>query len=85
MHSSSAEILADAETRKVLTSAVLEEVGRELEVQASLGKVLEAGTGVIAQAADGHLQFDNTLETRLARLQGGLRAAVFHILVGEKL
>jgi len=35
-------------------------------------------------AADGKLNYDNTLETRLNRLQGTLRASVYKILMGEK-
>jgi vacuolar-type H+-ATPase subunit E/Vma4 len=84
LRSSSAKILADAETQKVVAGAMLEAVARELEVQASLGEALKAGSGIIAQTTNGHLHFDNTLESRLARLQGGLRSAVYHILVGEK-
>jgi vacuolar-type H+-ATPase subunit E/Vma4 len=84
LHSSSAVVLADAEARRAIGGPGLEAVARELDIQASLGPVLDAGLGVIAQTADGHLQFDNTLESRLARLQGGLRSVVYRILVGEK-
>jgi len=38
---------------------------------------------VIVQTPDGHLNFDNTLETRLARMQNPLRADVFRLLTGE--
>ena len=50
-----------------------------------MGDVLEEGTGVIVDASDGHLHFDNTLETRLSRLQSSLRSSVYHVLMGEKL
>jgi vacuolar-type H+-ATPase subunit E/Vma4 len=35
-------------------------------------------------AADGKLHYDNTLETRLHRLEGTLRSSVYKVLIGEK-
>jgi vacuolar-type H+-ATPase subunit E/Vma4 len=35
-------------------------------------------------AADGKLNYDNTLETRLSRLQSTLRASVYKVLMGEQ-
>lgn len=78
------EIRADRTTQDILTKAVLEKISEATQVKLSIGKTLEKGTGVILQTVDGHLHFDNTFETRLFRLQGTLRAAVYHVLMGEK-
>ena len=79
------KVRADAQTEKYLTSATLEKISQELKVTLTLEKTLEHGTGVVLETADGHLQFDNTLETRLARLQNNLRSPVYRLLIGEKL
>ncbi len=78
-----AEIRADKSTEKLLTSQVLDMISKEMKVQLSIGKSLEQGTGVIVEASDGHLHFDNTLETRLIRLQNVLRSSVYRTLMGE--
>jgi len=78
------KIRADEATRKFLTDKVLQDISREQSTHLSLGEMLEQGTGVIVETADGHLQFDNTLETRLTRLQNTLRSPVYRILIGEK-
>jgi vacuolar-type H+-ATPase subunit E/Vma4 len=77
------EIRADKATQRLLTSSMLEEISKSTHVELSVGKVLEQGIGVMLDAADGHLHFDNTLETRLNRLQSRLRPAVFAILMGD--
>ena len=77
------EVRADKVTEKVLTSQFLDELSKATHVQFSLGRTLEQGTGVTLAAADGHLFFDNTFETRLSRLQSRLRPAAFQILMGE--
>lgn len=77
------EVRADKVTEKVLTGQYLDELSKSTHVQFSLGKTLEQGTGVTLAAADGHLFFDNTFETRLSRLQSRLRPAAFQILMGE--
>ena len=77
------EVRADKVTEKVLTGQFLDELSKSTHVQFSLGKTLEQGTGVTLAAADGHLFFDNTFETRLSRLQSRLRPAAFQILMGE--
>jgi len=79
-----ASIQADAATRKILEDGALNEVAKELNADLSMGDVLAEGTGVIVDASNGHLHFDNTLETRLKRLQSTLRSSVYHILMGEK-
>jgi len=80
-----ARIRADKQTQALLTDAVLAKITKETGVQVQLGTVLERGTGVIVETLDGHRQYDNTLETRLARLQNTLRSPVYHILMGESL
>lgn len=74
-----AEISADETTRKALN---LNELSRELNGQFTLRDTLEEGTGVTVSAAGGRLYYDNTLETRLSRLQGTLRSAVYKVLMG---
>jgi vacuolar-type H+-ATPase subunit E/Vma4 len=50
----------------------------------AFGENLEEGTGVVVNAAGGKLHYDNTLETRLSRMQGSLRSSVYKVLMGEK-
>lgn len=74
---------ADTATGRLLDGRVLDELGQELDVRLSVGAPLGDGTGVVAETADGHRRYDNTLETRLARMQDSLRAPVYRILAGE--
>jgi V/A-type H+/Na+-transporting ATPase subunit E len=84
LNSNKMKIRADEYTQKFLTDQVLEEISKELKVHVSFGKPLDfRGTGVIVETDDGHLQFDNTLETRLALLLNTLRSPVYRILIGE--
>ena len=78
-----AEIRADKATQTILEKGVLDELSKELDGQFTSAGVLEEGTGIIVDAADGKLNYDNTLETRLQRLEGTLRAAVYKVLIGE--
>jgi vacuolar-type H+-ATPase subunit E/Vma4 len=78
-------VRADAFTRKIYTEAVLTGLAKEFGTEIGLGPDLEKGTGVVVETADGHLQFDNTLETRLGRLQNTLRSPVYRLLIGETL
>jgi vacuolar-type H+-ATPase subunit E/Vma4 len=80
-----AQIRADEQARILLTDQVLDGVSKELGVQVQLGTPLKQGTGVIVETVDGHRQYDNTLETRLSRLQDALRSPVYHLLLGESL
>lgn len=80
-----ARVQADEVTRKILSNGTLEELSKELNAELTMGDVLEEGSGVVVDASDGHLHFDNTLETRLRRLQSSLRSAVHQVLMGEKL
>ena len=79
-----AETRADKVTQSFLEKKALNEISRELNGQFPMADPLEEGTGVIIDAADGKLHYDNTLETRLNRLQSTLRASVYKILMGEK-
>ena len=79
-----AVVRADAATQKSLEKKTLSEISSELKGKFTMGESLEEGTGVVVDAAEGKLHYDNTLETRLDRLQGTLRASVYKILTGEK-
>ena len=79
-----AEIRADKVTQDSLEKDALDEISKELKGQFTMGDALEEGIGVIVNAADGKLHYDNTLETRLNRLQSTLRASVNKVLLGEK-
>ncbi|MFN2120872.1 MAG: V-type ATP synthase subunit E [Anaerolineales bacterium] len=83
LHVEKAEVLADRVTQGVLDRKTLDSVASDLKIDLTMGPGLEHGHGVIVQTPDGHLNFDNTLETRLARMQGPLRADVFRLLTGE--
>jgi len=84
-------VRADERTRKVLNDEVLADLGKSLlpvggtEGGGGLrtGAPLTQSTGVVLETPDGHRRYDNTLETRLACMQDGLRAPVYHILKGE--
>lgn len=76
-----AQIRADESTQKVLK---LDEVSKELSGKFSLGDKLEEGTGIVVDASNGRIHYDNTLETRLSRLQASLRSSVYKVLMGEK-
>src|SRR5258706_266364 len=76
-----AEIRADDSTQKVLK---LDEISKELNGKFSFGGKLEEGTGIVVNAAGGKIHYDNTLETRLSRLQSSLRSSVYKVLMGEK-
>jgi V/A-type H+-transporting ATPase subunit E len=79
-----AEISADESTQKALKNGVLDESAKELKGEFTLGAALKEGTGIVVNAANGKLHYDNTFETRLSRLQNTLRAAVYKVLMGEK-
>lgn len=79
-----AEIRADKTTRNFLEKKALDEISKELKGQFTTADALEEGTGVIVDAAEGKLHYDNTLETRLNRLESTLRAPVYKMLIGEQ-
>ena len=80
---SKAEIKADETTQKALKQGALAELTKEFKGEFSLAGSLEEGNGVVVDAAGGKIHYDNTLETRLNRLQGTLRSAVYKVLMGE--
>ena len=79
------QVSADEKTQQALVKEGLEQLSKELGIEIILGKPLNQGLGVTSETVDGHLQYDNTLETRLDRLQNGLRSPVYRILIGETL
>jgi V/A-type H+-transporting ATPase subunit E len=79
-----AEIRADPATRAILEKKALNDISSELKGQFTFADNLEEGSGVVIEAADGKLHYDNTLETRLQRLQSTLRSSVYKILMGEQ-
>ena len=79
-----AQIKADRTTQRVLENGALGDISKELNGQFSSADALEEGIGVVVEAGDGKLHYDNTLETRLDRLQSSLRASVYKVLIGEK-
>ena len=79
-----AQIRADEATQRSLKKGALDEISKELKGEFTLGDVLEEGMGVVVDAADGKIHYDNTLETRLNRLQSTLRSSVYQMLTGEK-
>jgi V-type H+-transporting ATPase subunit E len=78
-----AEIRADESTQKALRKGALDEIARELKGEFTLAGVLEEGNGIIVDASGGKIHYDNTLETRLSRLQSTLRSSVYKVLMGE--
>ena len=78
-------VRADSETLKSLSTRVLEDISKETGMQIRLGDPLEKGLGVVAETEDKRRQYDNTLETRLRRMQDTLRSSVYRILMGEAL
>lgn len=79
-----ADIRADEATQKALKKGALDQVAKELNGEFRLVGALEEGSGVVVDASGGKIHYDNTLETRLNRLQGTLRSTVYKVLMGEK-
>ncbi len=76
---------ADKVTNELLKDSVLKKISLKYDGTIELGEPLKKGTGIVAETVDGHLNYDNTLETRLRRLEGELRSPVYHLLMGETL
>jgi V/A-type H+-transporting ATPase subunit E len=76
-------VRVDEETRRVLSDEALAELGEELGVRLRDGEPLTRSGGAVVETPDGHRRYDNTLETRLARMRESLRTPVYHILMGE--
>jgi vacuolar-type H+-ATPase subunit E/Vma4 len=84
LSSDAVRIRADERTRKLFTDAWLESISKETAVGMQPGPALAEGTGVIVETADGHRQYNNTLETRLDRMRNRLRSAAFRLLEGKE-
>jgi V-type H+-transporting ATPase subunit E len=78
-----AEIRADESTQKALKKGALDEIAKELKGEFTIAGALEEGSGIVVDASDGRIHYDNTLETRLNRLQSTLRSSVYKVLTGE--
>ena len=76
-------IQADESTRRVLSDQMLADLEQELGTRMHTGEPLAHSTGVVLETLDGHRRLDNTLETRLDRMQETLRTAVYRILMEE--
>jgi vacuolar-type H+-ATPase subunit E/Vma4 len=79
------KLKADKATAKLITDKMLKEIAAQFKVKIEVAGTLDKGTGIVASTEDGHLTFDNTLETRLAHLETELRSPVYHVLMGETL
>ena len=78
-------IHADKITNKILADSVLKKINSKFEGEVELGAPLQKGTGLIVATENEHLNFDNSLENRLSRLENELRSPVYHLLMGEGL
>lgn len=78
-------VRADKRTMSAYSKKFLDDLSQEMNVKISEGDPLEQGVGVIVETVDKHMQYDNTLETRLRRMQNNLRSPVNHLLMGESL
>jgi vacuolar-type H+-ATPase subunit E/Vma4 len=83
LNATKADIHVDNSTQKILTGPVLEKISKEMKAELSIGSPVDKGIGVIVDASNGHLHYDNTFDTRLTRLQNGLRSSVYRLLIGE--
>jgi vacuolar-type H+-ATPase subunit E/Vma4 len=83
LHATEAVVRADTDTRRILSDEALSELGKELDIHLQAGQPLADSTGVVLETPDGHRRYDNTLQTRLSRMQESMRTTVYRILVGE--
>lgn len=74
----------DSASRRIIDDKTLSELSENLDVEIHIDDDLVDGIGVIAQDAQGHRLFDNTLETRLRRKMENLRSEVYKVLMGEE-
>ncbi len=74
---------ADQTTQQLLTGPHAGQISQELGMEIRMGEPLQQGTGVIVESEDGRQRYDNTLETRLSRMQDALRSPAYHHLMGE--
>ena len=83
LHAAEAVVRADTDTRRILSDQALSELGKELDIHLQAGQPLADSTGVVLKTPDGHRRYDNTLQTKLSRMQESMRTTVYRILVGE--
>jgi len=83
LHAPEAVVRADTDTRRILSDEALSELGKELDIHLQAGQPLADSTGVVLKTPDGHRRYDNTLQTKLSRMQESMRTTVYRILVGE--
>ncbi|MBN1246010.1 MAG: hypothetical protein JXC32_00035 [Anaerolineae bacterium] len=76
-------IHADADAQAILDHDLLERIGLQTGCELLVGQLLLDGTGVVVESSDGHLRYDNTLQTRLTRMRPTLRTPVYRMLVGD--
>jgi V/A-type H+-transporting ATPase subunit E len=77
-------VRADEDTLTVLDQALLDRISQATHSELSLGSILLEATGVVVESPDGHVRYDNTLQTRLGRMRAALRAPVYRVLVGDE-
>jgi vacuolar-type H+-ATPase subunit E/Vma4 len=88
LHAKEVQVQADRQTEAILSHAsahFLQDIAKELDINIKMGEPLQQGIGVVVETTDGHVQYDNTLQTRLHRMQNALRSPIYHILMGEAL
>lgn len=85
MRVSEVRVRADPRTMEHYSDSYLADLSNEMKIQISRGEPLTKGTGVIVEAVNGRMQYDNTLETRLQRMWNAMRSPVNHTLMGEAL
>ena len=85
MNSKDIVIRADKVTSKLLSDSILAKLKTKFDGNVQLGEILPNKIGVIVTTSNGHLTYDNTLETRLNKLENELRSPVYHLLMGESL
>jgi V/A-type H+-transporting ATPase subunit E len=71
-------------TDAILDDAALDALTEDLGVTLKRGEPLSDCEGVLIETLDEHRQYDNTLDSRLDRMQEELRAPVFHLLMGKE-
>ncbi len=83
LRSNAVQVCADPLTASVLSGQVLADLSSEYQAVIQVNERAGQNAGVVVETADGHLNFDNTLETRLDRMQSTLRYPVYQLLVGD--
>jgi V/A-type H+-transporting ATPase subunit E len=78
-----AKVRADRQTQKILEQSVIAKISKGLKAEITVDEPLEEGTGLIVEAAEGRLRYNNTFENRLDQIQNELRSPVYRILMGE--